>query len=114
MASSNLERTFETWLRQHPDIPPAVPEYQFAPPRKWRLDFAWPDQKVAVEIEGVVYEDGGRHQRVKGFLADCEKYEAALVKGWKVYRVPGPWVAEGKTTIWRPQVMEVLRQLLKA
>ena len=46
-------------------------------------------------------------------MADAEKYEAALRLGWTVYRVPGPWVMEGTRYIWREQVMETLRELLK-
>ena len=29
-----------------------VPEYEFAPPRKFRCDYAWPEKKWAMEIEG--------------------------------------------------------------
>ena len=110
-AASHLETAFALWLRQHPTIPEPETEYQFHPQRKWRLDMAWPDQMVAVEIEGITY-DGGRHQRVAGFLADAEKYEAAMLAGWTVFRVPGQWVAEGSRMIWREQVIDTLKQLL--
>lgn len=67
-------------------IPPATREYQFAAPdRKWALDFAWPDHRVALEVEGAVWT-GGRHTRGAGFLADVEKYNAAAVRGWLVFR----------------------------
>mgnify|MGYP006149714629 CR=1 FL=1 len=29
-----------------------VKEHKFHPKRKWRLDLAWPEEKLAVEIEG--------------------------------------------------------------
>ena len=105
---SDLEEAFVFWLRVE-QMPRPVRELVFASPRKWRLDFAWPDQMVAVEIEGLTYDGGGRHQRVAGFVADCEKYEAALRCGWRVYRVPGRWVHDQ-----RPGVMETLRILLDA
>lgn len=111
---SHLEIAFSVWLAQNLDIPEPVTEYAFMPPhapRRWRFDFAWPEQKVAVEIEGLLFK-GGRHQRIKGFLADAEKYEAALLQGWTVYRVPGPWVMQGQRYIWREQVMDTLRVLL--
>ena len=27
-------------------------------------------------------------------VKDCEKHEAALRLGWRVYRVPGPWIQD--------------------
>ena len=75
--------------------------------RKWRFDFAWRQQQVAVEIDGLTNR-GGSHQNVKGVLSDCEKYEAALAAGWIVYRVPGPWVATKRRNIWRGKVMQTL------
>ena len=118
MPESYLETAFQTWLDQYSDlIPTAEREYRFHPTRRWRFDFAWPMQRVAVEIAGIT-PDGGRHQKRQGFLADAEKYEAALQHGWTVYRVPGPWVAEpdrrnGARYIWRHKVMETLALLLK-
>ena len=115
---NNLENAFALWLQQEAHtiamLGCCCREYQFAPPRKWRFDFAWPNRLVAVEIDGLMYDGKGGHQTVKGVLADAEKYEAALLAGWRVYRVPGPWIAEGDRAIWRPQVMETLKALLEA
>ena len=108
---SYLESAFDLWVR-HEGLPEPVAELRFHPSRKWRFDRAWPEQHVAVEIEGITYEDGGRHQRVHGFLGDAEKYEAALLLGWRVYRVPGQWIATPSRMIWRPEVMSTLRFLL--
>lgn len=108
---SYLEEAFEMWLGQNPSIPSAVREYKFHPTRKFRLDFAWPDLKFAVEIEGGLFK-GGRHQTMKGFIGDCEKYEAAMILGWVVYRVPGPWIAEGQRMIWREDTMTAIKTML--
>ena len=83
-----------------------------APDRRWRFDYGRGlTRRIAVEIEGIThYGNGiGRHQSAKGFVADCEKYEAALLDGWRVFRVPGPWIHDGKQSIWRPQVMDTLK-----
>lgn len=114
MAKADLEAAFTLWLRTREcaDIPAPVRQHRFAPPRRWRFDFAWPDQMVAVEIDGLVYGGRGGHQTVSGVMADCEKYEAALRLGWRVYRVPGPWIQEGTRLVCRPEVMETLRVLL--
>jgi len=77
------------------DVPATVREYRFHAKRRWRFDFAWPAQLFAVEVEGVTH-DGGRHQRVAGFNADLEKYEAAMLDGWTVYRCSTATVHSGR------------------
>jgi very-short-patch-repair endonuclease len=62
-----------------------VREYLFARPRRWRFDFAHPCTMVAIEIEGGTWVNG-RHTRGSGFEADCEKYNAAAILGWRVLR----------------------------
>lgn len=75
-------------------IPIPCREYRFAVPRRWRFDFAWPESKLAVEIEGAVFANG-RHTRGSGFTADCEKYNAAAMKGWKVLRFTREHIESG-------------------
>lgn len=76
-------------------VPEWEREYRFAHPRRWRFDFAWPDQKLAVEVEGLTPE-GGRHQRIGGFQKDLEKYEAAVMRGWIVYRCSHKMIKSGE------------------
>lgn len=86
---STLERTFIHYLDiLAPGLPMIHSEYHFAPDRKWRFDFAYPFAKVAIEIEGVTFKSG-RHQRPAGYAADCEKYNAAVVNGWRILRFTG-------------------------
>ena len=66
-------------------IPAPIREYRFAAPRRWRFDIAWPEKKVAIEIEGGVFI-GGAHVRGVHYESDCEKYNAAAVRGWTVLR----------------------------
>jgi very-short-patch-repair endonuclease len=84
-------------------LPMPVAEYKFHPTRKWRFDWCWPDQKVALEIEGGVYATG-RHTRGKGYENDCRKYNAALLHGWKVLRA---------TTGMAPEIRDLLVAALK-
>jgi len=74
-------------------------EYKFHPIRRWRFDFAWPTEKIAVECEGGVFT-GGRHTRGKGFTDDCEKYNEALCLGWRVLRVTSKQVNKGQAIQW--------------
>jgi len=78
---------FEAACKAH-KLPKPIPEYQFAPPRRWRADYAFMDLDLLVEIEGGLWvEGGGRHTRGEGFCRDLEKYKAALVEGWYLLRV---------------------------
>jgi len=72
------------WLQMK--IPPAVKEHRFHPVRRWRFDYAWPDRKIALEVEGGVFT-GGRHSRGAGMIADMQKYNTAALLGWRVLRV---------------------------
>ena len=67
-------------------LPEPLAEFRFAPPRRWRLDFAWPEYKLALEVEGGVWTRG-RHVRGKGFVRDMEKYNTLCVMGWRLLRV---------------------------
>lgn len=75
-------------------LPEPTPEHRFAPPRKWRLDWAWPDEKIALEQEGGVWIQG-RHSRGAGMVKDFEKYNQAAVLGWRVLKATPQQIASG-------------------
>ena len=75
---------FRALLRES-NLPEPVVEYQVDPERRWRFDYAWPLQCVALEVEGGVWT-GGRHIRGSGYLHDMEKYNRAALDGWLVLR----------------------------
>lgn len=90
-------------------------EFRFHPVRRWRFDLAFPDIKLAVEIDGggfgrvvmchqcrapvkrflkdgrcVPVREGGRHSTGAGQEADHEKINEAILLGWRVLRfTPG-------------------------
>ena len=66
-------------------IPAPVAEHPFAPPRRWRLDFAWPNELVALEVEGGAWVHG-RHVRGTGYMGDMEKYNELAARGWLLVR----------------------------
>lgn len=101
-------------------LPEPVREHKFHPKRRWRADFAWPGEKIIVEVEGGIYGSrvkchkcqslvmqrtnagkfvpvfsGGRHNSAAGFEADAEKYNTAQVMGWIVIRVTRKMIING-------------------
>lgn len=90
---SPLEALLELHIRVN-GVPTGEREYRFDPTRKWRADFAWPDNRLLVECEGAVWT-GGRHTRGGGFSRDLEKYNAAALAGWTVLRFTHAMVKSG-------------------
>ena len=76
-----------------------VTEFKFHPKRRWRMDLAWPDEKLAVEIHGGVYIQG-RHNRGKGFTNDREKMNEAQLLDWKVIEVTPEHIKKGLAVSW--------------
>lgn len=67
-------------------LPRPVPEFRFHPVRKFRFDFAWTEQRLALEVEGGVWS-GGAHGRGTGIVRDMEKATLAAEEGWRIIRV---------------------------
>jgi len=105
-AMSALEDRVALELRARPRIPAPTREYRFAAElvggtgkgvrerleraglSDWRLDFAWPVEMIALEVEGGVWSRG-RHVRPAGFLEDIRKYNSLAIEGWTLLRVTG-------------------------
>lgn len=96
-------------------VPPWQRDYVFHPTRKWELDFAWPELRVYLSIEGGVGKSShrgirpvyrskiiaGRQIKVKvgirdGLAEDLEKHNEAALLGWLGVRVTGSMLANGK------------------
>src|SRR3990167_9078866 len=79
-------------------------EYRFWPGRRFAFDLAWPDRKLALEVEGVIYgRDGhlrGRHVSITGFRRDAVKYTEASLRGWMVIRCLPAQVTSGEALGW--------------
>jgi very-short-patch-repair endonuclease len=80
-----------------------VREYRFGD-RKFRFDFAWPVQMLALEVDGGTWS-GGRHTRGEGFERDCEKQAVAVIAGWRVLRATAQQVRSGEAIGWVKQIL---------
>lgn len=67
-------------------IPLPDTEVRFHPTRRWRWDYAWPTQRLALEVQGGIWVQG-RHSRGAGMRADFEKYNAGAILGWRLLLV---------------------------
>ena len=69
-------------------------EHRFHDKRKWRFDIAFPAVKLAIEIDGGLFVDGG-HSRGRARINDMERDIAANLLGWLVVRMPPEWIKPG-------------------
>jgi hypothetical protein len=80
-------------LCQRHGLPEPKSEFIFHDFRKWRFDWAWPAERIALEIDGGAWGKrnafgemlaAGRHTRGAGFLEDMCKMNEAAILGYKV------------------------------
>lgn len=76
-------------------LPVPVAEFRFAPPRRWRFDWVWLEQRLAVEIQGGLYTRG-RHTRGPALVNEYAKLNAAVIAGWRVLLVTPAQVRSGE------------------
>lgn len=91
---SGLEDTLALHIRAA-GLPSPERELCFHDKRRWRFDFAWPQHLLAVEVDGGTMSQG-RHTRGRGYEADCIKLNTATLLGWRVLRVTGAMVRDGR------------------
>lgn len=93
---SSMAQVFMAACAKH-YIPPPVEELRVVTHRDWMFDFAWPETRVALEIEGGIYGRGkacpvcgrrppGAHSSIERLKSDMEKYNTAAMAGWCVIR----------------------------
>lgn len=92
--ASELEDMLAESMRLH-GLPTPEREFRFHEHRKFRLDFAWPALRWAVEIEGGIYRGGG-HTHVKDLKRDMVKGNLLAMGGWRLLRFHGDQVRSGE------------------
>ena len=93
---SKLERQLAIELELEGLVP--AREYRFHPERRWRFDFAFPDEKIAAEVNGGIYKNG-RHSRGAGQEGDYEKLNAAIDRGWFVFQFGPNQIRRGEASL---------------
>lgn len=84
-------------------FPPAT-QVAFHELRGWEIDLAYPQIKLAIEVDG-----RGRHQSFTGERGDLEKINAAIEQGWRVLRYPAASVA---TASRRERIVEQIVRVI--
>jgi very-short-patch-repair endonuclease len=91
---SDLEEAMAFYIKAK-KLPTPEREFSFLEGRRYRMDFAWPELRVALEVEGGSWVNGA-HGRGKHFESDCRKYSLAAIEGWVVVRATTDMVKSGE------------------
>ena len=94
MSASELENIFASQL-DAVGLDGYVREYQAIPGRRYRFDFCWVKERLAVEIQGGTYSRGA-HARPLGIKRDYEKGNLAVQFGWRVLQFDADMVKSGQ------------------
>lgn len=96
------------WHLTQLNAPAFQREYFFAKPeRQWPADFAWPEHRLIVEIDGGLWINGG-HSRGRGRLRDMERDNWCVMHEWKVLRFSAEDARNGNAALI---VVDYLRKL---
>lgn len=95
---SHLEERIAIWLERE-GLPRPVRQLRFAKAalgRQWMFDFAWPELGLALEVDGGTFMAKGAHNTGLKIMNDAQKNNAALLLGWRVFRVTERMFRDGE------------------
>jgi hypothetical protein len=77
-------------------IPEPVLQFKAIPGRKFAWDFAWPDHKVLLEVQGGTWSHNRTaHSTGAGIRRDCIKGCLAVIYGYRNLQVTSDMVTDG-------------------
>ena len=78
-------------------LPEPQLQFRFSTKRQFRLDFAWADQTLGVEVEGGIWrKGGGAHSHPSNIERDIEKHNLMAMEGWALIRVTPKMIQSGE------------------
>lgn len=107
VATSPSELLFENALAAHgSDLPAPLRQYHWCAWRRYRADYAWPEQRLMVEVQGGNWV-AGRHARGSGLEKEYERAGIAATLGWRIVPLSTTMIAEQPALC-----LELVRQAL--
>lgn len=107
-----LEHSLACALQEYRDIPQWEDHYHFnRPENNMEFDFAWPEYKVAIEINGGQWSRGKMgHNSGSGVERDARKANYAALRGWVLLVFVTDHIEKRLDTYTMPTIRRVLQQ----
>ena len=86
-------------------LPKPERQYKFHPKRAFRADFCWPANRLIVEVQGGVWNNGA-HVRGAGYERDCERMIEAQLLGHRILYVTPAHIQKGSALEWIERALE--------
>jgi len=93
------------WQIRMTGLPTPERQYAAIPGRRHRFDFAWPNFKLLLDVQGGIFTKG-KHGRGAGIMQDQEKLNLATIEGWHVMHVSVRHIDEGTAVQWLRRFFE--------
>lgn len=109
LAAAGVESQLELLLLnrlERAGLPVGLAGQQIIPGRKFEFDRVWPEQRVAVEVQGATFVTGA-HSTGTGIARDCEKLSLAAAHGWRVLPLTKHQIQSGQAVTWIAQALGV-------
>lgn len=101
---SKLEALMLEKIRED-GLPEPVCEYKAIKGRQYPWDFAWPESRLLVEIQGGIYQRGA-HSRGAGIERDMEKLNLATLAGYRCLQFSRRMIEDGTAVAKIRQALE--------
>jgi len=96
---------WKPWAKAY-DLPDPEPEFRFSEERRYRLDCAWPQWKLGIEVHGGLGSYLPSHMSYKNRRRDIDKVLLAQRLGWRVLEFEWKDIFSGSA-------VELIRDVLK-
>lgn len=83
---------------------PEVPE------RRHLWDFAWPCERLLVDVQGAIWVDHKGHNSGAGVTRDCTKLNLATLAGYRCLFVTSNQIDSGEAVQWIERALKVVQE----
>ena len=87
-------------------LPLGETQFRFVPGRQYRFDRAYPEHKLAIEVQGGIWTNGA-HARGSGIERDALKFSIAAAMGWRVVVLTRDLIESGQAVELIARALEV-------
>lgn len=105
-ARTRLEDALVAAVR-YAGLPEPEREVLVVPGRKFRVDLAWPDQRVCCEVQGGIFaRQRSGHSTGAGIQRDAEKSTLIALAGWTLITVTSNHIESGQAIAWIEEALK--------